>query len=429
MATRAGELVAQAERHAWDLAVELQGRDLARPGEDVKLIGSRQVAAWPRLAASGSRCLEVLPLHFLDRGGQNEMVFHLRHIAGLAGWRAAGTAAPDERLVHMTKLLGGTADLLTGVPAPADYRDVLAIRDRVASILATSARFTRACTDYHQPHSSRASMLRSLDAIARCSTNVYVTRPGERGSRLEDVLVPDRSGDLPSVLAQWQAEATRTLVPESAASSTIAVQAVATDMAVILRATATTIQAAGHAGLLDPAAAREAVEHLGRAMSRWVEAARAWTPKVTAGGPRSPEQVQASRQLHDVVQVGWRDNTGWRTPDQLAATIDVRQATRDLLAALPLLEQTARQYAATVETLVRSGVLLTPARALPRGELAVEHLTALTHGRWVPLPPTAPEAERLTQSARDVGQGLPELHRSMEGATRPLIHRAAERSL
>ena len=134
----AGQLLADLQRQAWDLALVLPERRYERRKTAVQT-ATGHLAGWPRLGQMGLHALRAVPL---SPGAQHHLALLTPTLERVAGCPVKGIA--DSRVARMADLLGAVGDLLHDEQAAfgPDERDALALRVKILAGLETAGRST-----------------------------------------------------------------------------------------------------------------------------------------------------------------------------------------------------------------------------------------------------------------------------------------------
>ena len=427
--TRAGELLEQVQRVAWDLAFalpEARGvrlrsaraaaeRDIHRTSphglgsrgldreelgwqlrrldtretlplppagrerlETAGVVGRALLAGWPGLAAAAGHALTAVPL---DPGPRDVLV--RSSLDRVSGWGAQ--AEPDARLRRMGELLGAVADLLAGEPravGAGDVEDAFRARSRILATVETAARWTSATVAMWG--ADRAGMASDFERLGARAHDAVTHPPGQRSGGLDDVTAVTRDDPtLAGAVARWRLATREAVDPAAAAGSSRGVQAAAADLGLV--ATWCAVMA-GRDGVLPAAQAARVRGRCVAAGEAWSAAAAPWTA-VRAGGAMREEQTLASLDLRQHLQQA-----------ALAGAVDLASTVRR---AMVDVERLGHRYQAAVGVLVASEALVVPAKVLARTERPVrlETMHAARRDQWVPLPRLSPITRALVETA------------------------------
>ena len=358
-----------------------------RPSEDR---WRAQAVVWPKLAQATMRALRNVPT---GRVTDQEFVLAdtiLQPIARNTWLPATGTAGtrvpPDRRLVDMTRVLGGIADLLTtGLHGVADDPvAVLGLRANLLSPLMVAATWTLA-TAPDVPRN--ATPRRHLKLVAGIGAAFAFIPPVLRPGPYDDIAaVPRIENSLDAAIHNWLNAAKEALGTRKGLSG-VTLQTVAADLSVICGAAAATTNAAIVLGQLAEERGRPIVEAITDANAKWREASR-WPQTIYLGGVRDTGLADASMHLRQTVVGTLRDANAWADPRLIAK----RMRGLDLLAVARRAMHAANEageleQAAVTHLFWGKDRVMMAARSLE----GAAHMTravfdARRRGTWIPMP-------------------------------------------
>lgn len=404
MPVTVGDLLEEAQRASWDLAL-----GITDPVANHRDERDRHLAAWGQLAAAGARALRVVP--DVDRNTYRDVLLTLDQLAGLK----PTARPPHPGLLRTRDLLAASADLLDvrrSDVAASTGRDRAALRDRLGAVLEAAARATVIHDEATSPTSrSRAragfgSYRAGLDNLIVQLRAVTTTMPGQRGSTLTD-LVAARDSDSGSAAAleQWERAALGALHVETAGVATRSVQAIAVDAALIAHVSARAFTAAAGGGEVLAWAADEVRAGLDDEARAWVRASQSWTG-LRGGGQVGEELALASRTLRAAVSDQFRTGGGWKPSGELGATTDAGALASFGRRGAQVLNRVAAVQHATVRAMVGEGVVVIAAQTAVRDvrPVPVELARSARRGAWVPLAVEWPRARQIVDAAAAVEQ-------------------------
>jgi hypothetical protein len=244
---------------------------------------------------------------------------------------------------------------------------------------------------------------------------------------------------LATALAAWEIQAHRTLANHPDPADLVRVARV---QALIATTTGVVGEAAARRGEIDAGVIERVAPALENAQLAWSRSARRWAELTTPASRTDPALVEAASELGAAIAAAVANQTGWASPDQIAARIDLPATAmtlhRSMVAAVELANVT-REIAADHPGLAARARVIAM-RAQGEAEVAIEQGETRFEGvRWVtphqiaanqviPLP--EPARRGLVNAATDVAAATnqavaagahlnPTEHASREGADRP----------
>jgi hypothetical protein len=176
---------------------------------------------------------------------------------------------------------------------------------------------------------------------------------------------------LPAALANWEVQAHRTLANDPDPADLVRVARV---QALIATTTQVVSEAAARRGDIGAAVIKRLTPALENAGVAWSRSARRWAELTTPASRTDPALVEAASQLRAAIRTAVANQTGWATPEQIAARIDlpatVMTLHRSLVASVELAYVT-REIAADHPDLAASARVIAM-RAQGEAEVAIE---------------------------------------------------------
>ncbi len=365
-----------------------------------------QAIVWPKLAQATVRAMRNVPS---GRVTDQEFVLADAILQPIARntWLARTTGAPvthvppDRRLVDMTRVLGGIADLLTtglhGVGE--DPVAVVGLRANLLSPLMVAANWTLATApDVLQ----NATPRRYLKLVAGIGAAFAFIPPVLRSGPYDDIAaVPRSENSLDAAIHNWLNAAREALATRKGLSG-VTLQTVAADLSVICGAAAATTNAAIVLGQLDQERGRPIVEAMADANAQWRAAAR-WPQTIYLGGVRDTGLADASTHLRQTVVGTLRDGKAWADPELIAK----RMRGLDLLAVARRAMHAAHE-AGGLEQAAITNLFWGKDRVMmaSRSLEGAAHMTravfeARRRGTWIPMPRFEPSGLEVYRAANN----------------------------
>jgi hypothetical protein len=411
MTATVGDLIAEAERHLWDLAAET--------APDADALG----AAWPLFQRRSQAALAVAPpinnsVAFMHYNG-------LRHSARQAvdrGVRQLRDATPHAGIQRASHLLGAAADLMhggvVGEAGPAGTSQAEAWQARIAEMIHTTA------------HTTRVALTRDPGTTGRCQarTRRHATElglieyhaaalsaqvlPEHRRTPYDDLAAttPGREGQLADVLASWRAHAGRTLALDNPTPSVADIQRVTVDLALLAAHARVILTADAAQRGVDPDVVTRLNQDFVAVARGWRDLLESW-PRVFGATSASDLQTEATDGLRTTLNAITRPDGHWLDATELAAhTHDWPATVAGVRQVMASTHQLAVHYARLPAAHAETGKLFAPARALSAAARAVdgvklnaaqqELLAARRLGRWVVLQPADVHAVTAAAAAQ-----------------------------
>ena len=350
-----------------------------------------QTVVWPKLASATIRAIRninadehsdqvrLLIGSILDPIARNEWLPK----ASLDG---GPNVPPDRRLVDMTRVIGGIADLLAhgmdGVDTDPGW--ILGLRANLLSPVMVAADWSLATA----PVVARTQTpRRHLQLVSGIGAVFAVVPPELRPGPYDDLAaIPHGEESLDAAIHNWL-DATKDALALRKGLSGVTLQTIAADLSVICGAAATLTNAAIELHRTPEARGRPVVQALSAANAKWRDAAR-WPQSIYLGGVRDPSLTDASIHLRQIVVDTLREGTAWAEP----RIIDGRMAGHDLLAIARRATYTAAeagqlQQAAVTNLFWGRDRVMMAARALEGSAFMNKAVfEARRRGTWIPMP-------------------------------------------
>ncbi|HZA91011.1 MAG TPA: hypothetical protein VE420_00155, partial [Gemmatimonadales bacterium] len=252
---------------------------------------------------------------------------------------------------------------------------------------------------------------------------------------------------LGTALAAWEIQAHRTLASHPDPADLVRIARV---QALIATTTGVASEAAARRGAVDAGVIERVAPALENAQLAWSRAARRWAELTTPASRTDPVLVEAASELRAAIAAAVANQTGWVSPDQIAARIDLPATAvtlhRSMVAGVELANVTREVAADHPGLAAPARVIAMRAKgeaevAIEQGETRFEGVTWVTPrqiaaNQVIPLPKPArrglvnatTDAVAATNQAVAAGAHLnPTEHASREGADRPRpVSRAAQ---
>lgn len=277
-----------------------------------------QAIVWPKLAQATMRAIRNVPT---GRVTDQEFMLADTILQPIARntWLPRPTAGtpvthvpPDRRLVDMSRVLGGIADLLTtGLYGGADDPvAVLGLRANLLSPLMVAATWTLATApDVPRNITPR----RHLKLVAGVGAAFAVIPPVLRHGPFDDIAaVPRTENSLDAAIHQWLVAARSALATRKGLSG-VTLQTVAADLSVICGAAAALTSAAIALDQLAEDRGRPVLMAVSEANVKWREASR-WPRTIYLAGVRDTDLADSSMRLRQTVIDVLRDGRAWADP-------------------------------------------------------------------------------------------------------------------
>jgi hypothetical protein len=164
---------------------------------------------------------------------------------------------------------------------------------------------------------AKTQMLHALYVPAHATAVALTGYQRDLQHRLE--VGPRRRQPLGAALAAWEIQAYRTLASQPDPADLVRVARV---QALIATTTVVVGEAAARRGEIDAGVIGRLTPALENAQLAWSRSARRWAELTTPASRTDPALVEAAGQLRAAIRAAVANQTGWATPDQIAARID-----------------------------------------------------------------------------------------------------------
>ena len=270
--------------------------------------------------------------------------------------RWPGPGPTDERLAQVAYDLARAAVLIerhgrdVKPTTPESRADIAAARARVMHTLYVAVHGTSvAVAGYtkelqnqrdraaqrHSPLSDRphardiaaANGLLNRLAVFEQLAGTYVADHPVTVAALGEIAVPTRATRLDSALARWDIQAHRSLASNPDPADLVRVARV---QALLATTTAVIVEAAAEKGKLDQATVQRLSPVLDATQVAWTQAARRWSELAVPAGLPEPALVRAASDVRAAVAATAHTATGWATPDQLDARLDLAKTAQTM---------------------------------------------------------------------------------------------------
>lgn len=338
-----------------------------------------------------------------------------RNAAQLLASRASNPG-PDPALHRISTLLGAAGDLLrTAEPAltALETEEARAVETRILKIIADTA---AGCRGAALGLRNELTVIHAFTGLWEHSHHLIDYDLLQAASRYDEHTLPGPGTLLASALPGWIRESGRILSISTAPAGSTAIAHLCVTASTAAAITAQALRHAadtagtGHTGVPDPETAAAAFDH---AAAQWRRTAQQWTGPARVLGPVPETYLPAARQLQDALTRLTRE-TDTGGPPVLTQNLP---GLRRLAAAA---DNLAHRYTGHIRHLLLSEQVITPARTLdrPAEGFTVEQMQARTAGRWIPLPPHSPAAQRLLTGSTATAEAAKAARRAAEaGAT------------
>ncbi|MDQ7994089.1 MAG: hypothetical protein AAGC63_16795 [Propionicimonas sp.] len=376
----------------------------ARPSEDR---WRAHAVVWPRLALAAMRAMNNVPA---GTATDPELVLVHSILQPIARneWipKISGTPAtnvpPDKRLVDMTRVLGGIADLLSiGLKAVvSDSTAILGLRSNLLAPVMVAANWSLATA----PDVARnVTPRRHLQLVSGIGTAFAFVPVGLRPGQYDDIAaVPHSENSLDAAMHNWLDAAKNALGTRKGLSG-VTLQTIAADLSVLCGAAAATTNAAIVLGQLTEDRGRPVVEAISDANTKWREASR-WPQTIYLGGVRDTGLADASIRLRQTVIDTVRDGKSWAGPVVIADRMKGQELASVGRRAMHIAAEAAPlQQAAVTNLFFGKDRVMMASRSLD-GATSMNKavFTARRRGTWIPMPryePTGVEVYRAATKA------------------------------
>ncbi len=362
---------------------------------------------WPRLALATMRALNNIPTGTATDPESVLLDSILQPIARnewipKSSDALAANVPPDKRLVDMTRVLGGIADLLSiGLKdVVSDSTTVLGLRSNLLAPVMVAANWSLATApDVPRNLTPR----RHLQLVSGIGTAFAFIPVGLRPGQYDDIAaVPHHENSLDAAMHNWL-DATKDALATRKGLSGLTLQTIAADLSVLCGAAAATTSAAIALGQLAEDRGRPVVEAISDANAKWREASR-WPPTIYLGGVRDTGLAGASIHLRQTVVDTLRDGKSWADPTGIAARMNGQDLPSVARRAMHTAAEAAQlQQAAVANLFFGKDRVMMASRSLEGATYMNKAVfTARRRGSWIPMPrnePTGVEVYRAATNA------------------------------
>ncbi len=362
---------------------------------------------WPRLALATMRALNNIPTGTATDPESVLLDSILQPIARnewipKSSDALAANVPPDKRLVDMTRVLGGIADLLSiGLKdVVSDSTTVLGLRSNLLAPVMVAANWSLATApDVPRNLTPR----RHLQLVSGIGTAFAFIPVGLRPGQYDDIAaVPHHENSLDAAMHNWL-DATKEALATRKGLSGVTLQTIAADLSVLCGAAAATTNAAIALGQLAPDRGRPVVEAISDANTKWREASR-WPQSMYLGGVRDTGLADASIHLRQTVIDTLRDGKSWADPTVIATRMKGQDLSSVARRAMHITAEAAQLHRAAVTNLFfgKDQVMMASRSLEGVSYMNKAVFTARRRGTWVPMPryePTGVEVYRAATTA------------------------------
>ncbi len=376
----------------------------AQPSEDR---WRAHAVVWPRLALVTMRALNNVPV-----GAASDpalvLVDSILNPIARNEWipknsaPPAANVPPDKRLVDMTRVLGGIADLLSiGLKdVVSDSTAILGLRSNLLAPVMVAANWSLATA----PDVARnLTPRRHLQLVSGIGTAFALVPVGLRPGQYDDIAaVPHSENSLDAAMHNWL-DATKEALATRKGLSGLTLQTIAADLSVLCGAAAATTNAAIALGQLAEDRGRPVVEAISDANAKWREASR-WPQTIYLGGVRDTSLADASIHLRQTVLDTLRDGNSWADPTVIDARMKGQGLGSAARRAMHIAAEAAQLQQAAVTNLFfgKDRVMMTSRSLEGATYMNTAVFTARRRGTWIPMPryePTGVEVYRAATNA------------------------------
>lgn len=378
-----------------------------RPSEDR---WRAHAVVWPRLALATMRALNSVPA---GAATDHELVLVDSILQPIARneWipknsdTPAANVPPDNRLVDMTRVLGGIADLLSiGLKdVVSDSTAILGLRSNLLAPVMVAANWSLATAPDVARNMTPRRHLQLVSGIGAAFAFIPV---GLRPGQYDDIAaVPHNENSLDAAMHNWL-DATKEALATRKGLSGITLQTIAADLSVLCGAGAAATNAAIALGQLAEDRGRPAVEAISDANTKWREASR-WPQTVYLGGVRDTGLADASIHLRQTVIDNLRDGKSWADPTVIATRMNGQDLASVARRAMHIAAEAAQLQQAAIRNLFfgKDQVMMASRSLDGVAYMNKAVFTARRRGTWIPMPryePTGVEVYRAATSAANV---------------------------
>lgn len=378
-----------------------------RPSEDR---WRAHAVVWPRLALATMRALNNVPA---GAATDHELVLVDSILQPIARneWipkisdTPAANVPPDKRLVDMTRVLGGVADLLSiGLKdVVSDSTAILGLRSNLLAPVMVAANWSLATA----PDVARnVTPRRHLQLVSGIGTAFAFVPVGLRPGQYDDIAaVPHSENSLDAAMHNWLDAAKEALATRKGLSG-VTLQTIAADLSVLCGSAAATANAAIALAQLPEDRGRPVVEAISDANAKWREASR-WPQTIYLGGVRDTPLADASIHLRQTVIDTLRDGKSWADPTVIATRMKGQDLASVSRRAMHIAGEVAQLHQAAVTNLFfgKDRVMMASRSLEGATYMNKAVFTARRRGIWIPMPryePSGVEVYRAATNAANV---------------------------
>jgi len=381
---------------------------------------------WPRLALATIRAMNNVPAgaatdpqlvlvdSILQPIARNEWIPKISDTS-------AAKIPPDKRLVDMTRVLGGVADLLSiGLKdIVSDSTATLGLRSNLLAPVMVAANWSLATA----PDVARnLTPRRHLQLVSGIGTAFAFVPVGLRPGQYDDIAaVPHHENSLDAAMHHWL-DATKEALATRKGLSGVTLQTIAADLSVLCGAAAATTNAAIVLGQLAEDRGRPVVEAISEANDRWREASR-WPQTIYLGGVRDTGLADASNRLRQTVIDTLRDGKSWADPAVIATRMNGQDLSALARRAMHITAEAAHlQQSAVTNLFFGKDQVMMASRSLEGATYMNEAaFTARRRGAWIPMPRYEPTGVEVYQRATHAANATTAARLLSVGTARPVV--------
>ena len=359
---------------------------------------------WPRLALATMRALNNVPAGAVT-DPELVLVDSILNPIARSEWipkildTPTANVPPDKRLVDMTRVLGGIADLLSiGLTdVVSDSTAILGLRSNLLAPVMVAANWSLATA----PDVARnVTPRRHLQLVSGIGTAFAFVPVGLRPGQYDDIAaVPHSENSLDAAMHIWL-DATKEALATRKGLSGITLQTIAADLSVLCGAAAASTNAAIALGQLAEDRGRPVVEAISDANTKWREASR-WPQTIYLGGVRDTGLADASIHLRQTVVDTLRDGKSWADPAAIATGMNGQDLASVARRAMHIAAEAAElQQAAVTNLFFGKDQVMMASRSLEGATYMNKAVfTARRRGTWIPMPRYEPNGVEVYQTA------------------------------
>ena len=381
---------------------------------------------WPRLALATMRALNNVPAGAVT-DPELVLVDSILNPIARSEWipRISDTPTanvpPDKRLVDMTRVLGGIADLLSiGLTdVVSDSTAILGLRSNLLAPVMVAANWSLATA----PDVARnVTPRRHLQLVSGIGTAFAFVPVGLRPGQYDDIAaVPHGENSLDAAMHNWL-DATKEALATRKGLSGITLQTIAADLSVLCGAAAASTNAAIALGQLAEDRGRPVVEAISDANTKWREASR-WPQTIYLGGVRDTGLADASIHLRQTVVDTLRDGKSWADPAAIATGMNGQDLASVARRAMHIAAEAAElQQAAVTNLFFGKDQVMMASRSLEGATYMNKAVfTARRRGTWIPMPRYEPTGVEVYQTATHAANATTAARLLSVATARPVV--------